>query len=537
MSDQQPIKMFLEDQELSEVLAIPKKAPAKKVVNVFYEAQQLNEQGKHKEAERIYLELLNADFHNCVIQAALGMTYANVGKNGLAVILLESALEHIANLLPDFERLGIKPQNPSDQAALDAFKQGKKAELLNALGTCYKHENKTEKAMELFTESQSLLSADNADIQNNIGTLFINEGTPEKALVHFERCIAVSPEHAQGHWNRSLARLELGNYKEGWPDYDYGVAAKVRMDRQFTQTPLPLWNGEKGARVVVWGEQGIGDEILFASCLPDLLKDCDSVVFDCHKKLHRLFANSFPGVDIYPTREDEMITWPMKPDGTPRYDFTHRVAIGSLPRFYRNDLSDFPGTPYLSPTPGATRRWRAKLDELPARPNVGIAWIGGHKRTRIEVRSIELENWLPILKELDGKANIISLQYTPCEHEIEEFESKHGIKIHHWPEACYNEHYDETAGLVGNLDLVITVCTSLVHLSGSMGVPTWVLTPSRPAWRYRLDLEYMPWYGCTTLFRQAHDSKEWGPVILEVAEAVKGLVDPLDTTTEGDANE
>ena len=274
--------------------------------------------------------------------------------------------------------------------------------------------------------------------------------------------------------------------------------------------------------VVVYGEQGIGDEIMFASCLPDLLRDCKSVVFDCHKKLHSLFATSFPDIDIYPTREDELITWPTLPDGTPRYQFDARVAIGSIPAFYRPNLESFPGTPYIKPDVAKEAEWAVRLSKLSDRPKIGISWIGGHKRTRIEVRSTPLETYLPILQQ---NADFISLQYTPCEDELAAFEKKHGIKIHHFPEAVYSPSYADTAALVANLDLVITVCTSVVHLAGAMGVPTYVLTPSRPAWRYRLDLEHMPWYGrSVTLFRQSPSTTDWTPAIAEVSEALQTLI-------------
>src|SRR5262249_17488100 len=155
--------------------------------------------------------------------------------------------------------------------------------------------------------------------------------------------------------------------------------------------PLPFWQGEKGARLVVYGEQGIGDEILFASMLPDLLKDCESVVFECHIKLQKLFANSFPGIDTYPTREDPHVTWPVLANGNYRYNFTHKIAIGSLGKFYRPNLESFPATPYLKPTPQAELHWNEWLAKLPAGPKVGLSWQGGHKKTRIEVRSMELD--------------------------------------------------------------------------------------------------------------------------------------------------
>jgi len=521
------VHMHIDDPETVKLLGLKENTQNQQVNNPFFAATQLDQAGKHKDAERIYLELLNADFENSVLCAALGMNYASAQKNGIAMILLQKALANLDNLVDDFGKLGIRPQKPSDVDGVSKFVTGKRAEILNAIGTCYKHENVVDKARECFTQAQALLDTDNADIQNNLGTLYINEGTPEKGMHHFARALAVEKDHAQAHWNISLAHLELGDYEKGWIEYDYGMPAKVRMDRHFTKDPLPIWQGEKGARVVVWGEQGIGDEILFASCLPDLLRDSEMVVFDCHKKLHRLFANSFPAIDIYPTREDEMIIWPMKSDGSNRYDFTHRIAIGSLPRYYRPGLESFPGIPYLNPTQASREYWRTRLDALPPRPNVGISWIGGHKRTRIEVRSMALEQMLPILGKLADKANLISLQYTPCDHEIAALEKNHGIKIHHWPDAAATEHYDDTAGLVANLDLVITVCTSVVHLAGALGVPTWVLTPSRPAWRYRLDLDTMPWYRSVSLFRQATGSTDWTPVVARVADAVQDLMNEL----------
>lgn len=523
MADIQPatppisINMALDDSK-AQLIGLPKLSP--KALNPFYQATELDKVGKHKDAEKIYLELLNADFDNPVLLAALGMNCASMERNGLGAVLLHRALERLDDMLPAFKRLGITPKD-SNPGVLANFLATKKSEILNALGTCYKHENKVDKAREYFLKAQEGISL-NADIQNNLGTLYINEGKPSKALEHLDLAITLQPGHPQATWNKSLAHLELGQYQEGWDRYDAGVDAKVRAERNYATTPIPNWNGEKGACVVVYGEQGIGDEILFASCLPDLIRDSKLVVFDCHKKLHSLFATSFPDIDIYPTREDEQITWPHKPDRTPRYPFTHRIAIGSLPRLYRPNLESFPGVPYIKPSIDLEGFWNARLNALGTRPKIGISWIGGHKRTRVEVRSCQLESLLPILSQ---DADFISLQYTDCEAEIREFEAKHGIKIHYFPEASHSPNYADTAALVANLDLVITVCTSVVHLAGSMGVPTWVLTPSRPAWRYRLDLDYMPWYGkAVTLFRQPPDTFDWQPVVVEVSERLKDLI-------------
>lgn len=518
------VQMHLANPEHNQLLGVPLEA---KKINPFYQATELEKIGKMKEAEAIYVELLSNDFNNTVVMASLGMNYAIQGKQGLSNVLLMRALtEFDKRFKDDLKSLGINPHGDESM-----FIKLKKSELTNAVGTTWKHENKTEKARYWFEKAQDILPTPNPDIQNNLATLYINEGIPEKSLHHLNAALAVAPEHAQARWNRALAYLELGDYANGFDDYKYGKRAAVRADRNYTQAPTPEWDGSPGKTVVVYGEQGIGDEIMFASVLPDIMKTCN-VIFDCHTKLHKLFCNSFPQIPIYGTREDEGINWPILPDKKPRYPIDAKIAIGDLPKFYRRDIESFPGTAYITPTNEAQHRWAKRLNETftDGKPVIGINWIGGHKKTRIEVRSLTLEQMLPILSQ---DAHFVSLQYTECASEIFEFEQKHGIKIHNWPEASQAVDYDETAGLVANLDLVVSCCSSIVHLAGSMGVPCWVLTPSRPAWRYRLDLDYMPWYGKTvTLFRQKTGSVEWNPVVDEVAENLKILIGNNDEIHE-----
>lgn len=514
------VKMHLDSPEQNALIGVQTKPVIK---NPFYDANSLENAGQYAEAEAIYIEMLNNDFDNVVIMAALGMNYAVQGKHGLANVLMSRSLKEFEKFPECLNKVGIVTKETA-KGGKDHFLRVKQSELMNALGTTWKHENKLDKARYWFERALTTLKEPNADIENNLATLYINEGNPAASMKHLNDALAIDPNHAQAHWNRSLAYLELGQYAEGFDEYNWGKRAAVRQDRSYGIAKTPEWDGKPGKTVVVYGEQGIGDEIMFASVIPEMIRDCKQVVFDCHKKLHRLFCNSFPMIDIYPTREDENLTWPIRSDGTSRYPVDAKIAIGDLPKFYRRSLDAFPGAPYLLPTKDANLKWAKKLNETfgDGKPVIGLNWIGGHKKTRVEVRSLTLEQMLPILKQ---DAHFVSLQYTPCEDEIFEFEQKHGIKIHHWPDCSYNDHYDETAGMVANLDLVVTCCSSIVHLAGSIGTPCWVLTPSRPAWRYRLDLTYMPWYGKTvTLFRQASGSVAWEPVVAEVSESLKELV-------------
>ncbi len=155
---------------------------------------------------------------------------------------------------------------------------------------------------------------------------------------------------------------------------------------------------------------------------------------------------------------------------------------------------------------------------------VGISWFGGAASTRRDTRSTQLPDWLPVLSQTS--CSFVSLQYGECRDEIAELASRSGIGLHHWQMAL--DSYSETAALVGALDLVISVCTSVVHLAGALGKRAWVLVPVCPEWRYLGAGNRMPWYPAVQLFRQ-HTLGEWQPVIAAVrarlaAEAVSHSV-------------
>lgn len=516
------IEMYLPDPALNSLLGIPLE---KKQINPFWRACELDKEGKFTEAQAIYHELLAPDFEDAAVLGALGMSYAQEGHQGVAHTLLMRALALFDHrFADDLKKHGIKFKEKAEPGK-DSYIVQKKAELMNAIGTCYKQENIVDKARYWFEKSQKTLTKISPDIQNNLATLYINEGTPERALAHLKAALDVEPKHAQALWNLSLCYLETGEYEKGFGLYHNGKRAAVRMERNYVNGgTTPEWDGTPGKTVVVYGEQGIGDEIMFASILPDAMKDCKEIVFECHTRLKELFKNSFPYLDCYGTREDHEVRWLIGPNGQPVYNIDAKISIGDLGRMYRKKTSDFPGKRYLTPTPESNLRAAQRLNSMftDNRPVIGINWIGGVKRTRVEVRSLTLEQMLPILKQ---DAHFVVLQYTDCKDEIFAFEQKHGIKLHYWPDLVTAEDYDVTAGLVANCDLVISNCSSVIHLAGSMGVPTWVLTPSRPAWRYRLDLDWMPWYGQTVrLFRQAKGTTDWEPVVERVALALDSLI-------------
>lgn len=366
------------------------------------------------------------------------------------------------------------------------------------------------------------LAPDVPDVRCNWAVLLQYRGQLTEALAIFDQLIAEDSNADLSRLNRSLALLKLGDYARGWIDYE--ARKRVAWDYVPRELPFPEWQGEmlSGRTIAVCAEQGLGDQIMFASCIPDLEKLAGHCVLECAPKLERLFRRSFPTATV----TSETISGESL-NRLPKLDF--HVATGSLPLHFRRSIDEFPRRPgYLRGDPDAIARWRQRLGALPGRHKVGISWRGGMKSTRQSVRSIMLEQWIPILRRED--ISFISLQYTDCRDELEALEREHGIRIHHWPEAI--DDYDQTAALVCALDLVISVQTAIVHLGGALGTPVWVMVPAVAEWRYLQSGERLPWYPAVRLFRQTSPG-EWEPVIDQIALALSELAFRNDEVRDG----
>lgn len=431
--------------------------PPLEKMELFEQATQCHMTGDFAKAEELYDQLLTQNHDHPGLLATMGTLFVQTNRCGLAIAMLERAIE--------------KAKNPP-------------SDVLSNLGLAYKYAGLHDKSRHCL--EMSIKNDPNAETLTNYASLFVESGEPEKGIRVLEKALDKNPELALAHWNYSLNLLESGRWDKAWDEYEWGFKSGQRIDRALGDKPV--WNGEPGT-VAVYGEQGIGDEIMFASMLPDLLKT-NKVVLECHERLVKLFEDSFK-VKCYGTREEETVSWPENEH------FDYRVSIGSLGKFYRRKREDFPGTPYLA----------ASAVSRGTKFRVGISWTGGQKAGRVRKRTVPLSWWKSIL---NNDCEFVSLQYTNCEDEITLVE-KLGYPIKQYPEIKAHD-YSETARIVKSCDLVISVCTSVVHLAGALGVPCWVMTPKAPAWRYQVT-GGMPWYKSVRLYRQ-QDS--WVPVIERV---------------------
>lgn len=446
------------------------------------------------------LALLNRFPDRPDLQFQLGTVYLQREKRGLAIALIERSM-----------RCGAMGAGP----------------YLN-IAAAYKQDHNDDKALEYYQlalkeaekhPTPGPVNTDKAFALHGIGSIYVNAGQPALCKMWSEKALEVDPNDRHAKWNKGLAHLELGEWEHGFRIYDeagFDPTGIMPLERKLkTYGGLPKWDGTPGKTVITYGEQGVGDEIMFCSMLPDLMKDC-KVIIDCDKRIEKMLKRSFPDAEaVYPT-SDVNAPFPWIKD----HKVDAYVPMGSLGRHYRKKATDFPKVPYLKADPEKVDIWGKHLESLPAGLNVGISWAGGLKKTRFDKRTIMLGHMSEVLNTKG--VNFISLQYHPwAADECARVGEKLGVPIYHWGDAI--AQYEDTAGLLMNLDLVITVNTSLHHLCGALGVKQWCLTPVMCAWRYG-NSGPSPWYGNCEMYRQKKDG-DWKGVLSHVAADLGKLVD------------
>ena len=318
-------------------------------------------------------------------------------------------------------------------------------------------------------------------------------GRLEEALAVYESVLAERPQFGDAIANRSYTLLMCENYGAGWKQYEQRFTATDTPQRRF---PYATWQGESlhGKRILVFAEQGLGDEIMFASCLPDLMARCDNVVLECDARLARLFSRAFPRAVVHGGRKADDPAWLARVG-----EIDCQIAIGSLPLHFRGCRDRFPARQgFLVADQDRVQAWRKWLSEKDGKLRIGIAWRGGSLHTRANLRSIELQRWLPVLRLPD--IDYVSLQHGNTSAEVEHLQSTHGIAIREASNKIKN--VDELAALISALDLVISVDNTVAHLGGALGRPVWVLLAHASEWRYLRHGESMPWYASLRLYRQ-----------------------------------
>jgi tetratricopeptide (TPR) repeat protein len=360
---------------------------------------------------------------------------------------------------------------------------------------------------------QSLAAApDNLDAWVNLGRAEQMQGRLDDAERAFRAALERNSEHPAAQRGLGHVLLAQGRLAEGWEAYRYRSlvdAAEGRLKlRPFRQ---PWWRGEPlaGRRMLAWAEQGVGEELMFASVLPELIAEAAEITVESDPRLVPLFARSFPHA-LAVLRA----TPPDSRAADPAIDF--QCPFGDLAAQRRPSFESFPRhAGYLSADPGATAQARSWLDRRGHGKKIGIAWFSENKNNGGR-RSIPLRRWARFLQRADVVA--VDLQYGDTAAERDAVEREFGWRVHRHPEIEQLADLDGFAALVSALDLVITISNTTAHMAGALGKPCWVLLHDAPYWHWFPSRADCPWYPSVRLFRQSR-AGTWDDVLDRASDA------------------
>lgn len=339
----------------------------------------------------------------------------------------------------------------------------------------------------------------------NSGLVLLIKGRYEEAAARYQKAIDLNPDDAISHWHLSNILLLTGNYEDGWKEFEWfrKTGDYIKRQRKFNQ---PLWDGSdiKGRTILLYAEAGFGDTIQFIRYAPLIARRGAKVIVESQNELTSLLQNIDGIHHVFSC-------------GAKMPDFDIQCPLMSLPIIFGTRLENIPAqTPYLSADRRLAEKWRHRLQDNISRLKVGLIWSGGGMPLK---KSTSLDIFAP-LKQLEGIA-FYSLQKGP--HAGHAKNPPEGIRLTDYTDELHD--FSETAALIANLDLVISVDTAVAHLAGAMGKPVWTLLPFVPDWRWLLDRKDSPWYPTMKLFRQPALG-EWKSVISIIVEQLKKL--PMD---------
>ena len=335
---------------------------------------------------------------------------------------------------------------------------------------------------------------------HNLGVASVDQNKVVEAMPHFDDALRLDPGHAEAHKGKGMALLKLGQFNEGWAEYEWRWRCK---DLPPLRSPRPQWDGSplQGQTILLHSEQGLGDTLQFVRYVSLVKEQGGTVILACPTPLLPLLRNC-PGIDRLISRKSTL----------PPHDV--HIPLLSLPRVLRTELTNVPcEIPYLRPDHSRVHTWRKELADVPGF-KVGIAWQGNPKHLNDANRSIPLRHFQPLADVPD--VSLFSLQVGKGAEQLEQLAGKFTVTdLRRKIEGAYME----TAAAMKSLDLVICCDSSVAHLAGALGVPVWVALPFAADWRWLLERDDSPWYPTMRLFLQSQ-ARDWSEVFTRITEAL-----------------
>lgn len=459
---------------------------------IAYQASDLTK------AASLFQTVLKMEPENFDALHFLGLLAADCGHHDDAVQLMRRALSvnpHVAavhaNLASSLRRLGRYSEALAslDQAlALDP----RSAEALNTQGNILRVLGRLDKALASLDQAIRL-QPQFFEAHDNRGNVLRDMGHLDEALASYREARRIAPDYASAAWNESLCRLLMGDFARGWPLYEAGWKAGLRAP--WVKCAQPLWTGPEplqGRTILLHAEQGMGDTIQFSRYAQVLASHGARVILEVPPALKSLLQGLQNTAQVIATGERR-----------PTFD-CHAPLLG-LPLACQTRLDTIPPPPRLMLDKTLEERWQDRVGPK-KKPCIGIAWSGNPALENDHNRSIPLKTLSAILNH---SVQFFSLQRDlrpEDENVLQQFPV-----LQHFGHALHD--FSDTAALIAQMDLVISVDTAVAHLAASLGKPTWILLPYIPDWRWLLDRKDSPWYPTVRLFRQT-EARSW-PGLLE----------------------
>jgi tetratricopeptide (TPR) repeat protein len=416
----------------------------------------------HHEAIEYYQKTLAID-HQCVESLnGMGVSLHALEKHDAAINCYKKVLQINPNCAQAYANWGL---------------------LLTDLNRPQEASEKHKKTIELEPNS--------AHFYSNLGISYKEQNQIDPALKALQKAVDLDPQDVKARFNLSITQLVAGDFEHGWINYEsrFKLPERKRGEYHF---PQPIWQGEdlSGKTLFIHIEQGLGDTIQFVRYIPLVMQYGGNIILESQKELLTLLQAQFPTITVIPR-------W------NPPAEFDYHIAIMSLPLLFKTTLETIPAAGgYLKNIDPRSTNWvgddrlEVLLPDNTKHLKVGIVWAGGELHKNNKNRSLSLEVLKPIFN--NKNVDFYSLQYGKRAQDLESYGLSTQIKD---LSPCINDFAD-TAAILKKLDILISVDTAVAHLGGALGIPTWILLPYAPDFRWLLNTENSPWYNSVRLFRQ-----------------------------------
>jgi len=470
-------------------------------------ALQYHQGGNLAKAEPLYREVLRVDPHNFNALHMLGLLGHQMGRNDEAIALLRQALTLQTDFPAAHNNLGNALQAVGKiEEAIAGFREAIRlkptyAKAHNNLGTALTELCLIDEGVASCQEAVRL-QPDYAEAHYNLGNAVLEQGHLQEALTCYQRTLQILPDCAEAHLNIGIAKLLLGEWDNGWIEYEWRWKVKTATQPVFAQ---PSWKGEpyQDRTILLHTEQGLGDTLQFIRYAPMVKQRMGQVFVVAPTTLLPVLA-ACPGIDR------------LLPKGSTLPEFDVQASLMSLPGIFGTSVNSIPADiPYLVADAKSKNHWEQILFSYSGR-KVGIAWQGSPAYQKDRKRSIPLQHFQPLAQV--PNVHLFSLQVGPGREQITSVSG--GFPVIDLGGQLNAQSFMDAAGLLMNLDLLVTCDTAIAHLAGALGVPVWVAIPFVPDWRWLLQGETTPWYPTMRLFRQPKRG-DWNSVFEKISEELK----------------